>query len=238
MKSSLYTVNLTNGNTTQVGAPGSSLAPVPLNAAGFNPLDNFIYAASEYNSATGSGQLFRISADGTAQAVTTISQLGPNVTMDAGDVDASGQWWGGMNNGRYWVQVDLNSRSATYGAVVGSGNVTEDGTYLADFNGYTLFDWTYIPNQYTEKDGLNDTYLWSASQYSVPRDGYVVGIISFNTATKFIAYEADWNGDYSDSQSTAPARRSLGACGPPTTVSCTPSRITMARTTRSMWNTT
>lgn len=44
-----------------------------------------------------------------------------------------------------WVQIDLNPCSATSGIVMGGVDVTEDGAVVPGLNGFTVYDWNFIP---------------------------------------------------------------------------------------------
>jgi len=97
-----------------------------VNAIGYNTLDNFLYGRH-----TGSEQLIRISADGTATPIGPLTNGGNN-----GDIDTDGYYWYSAG-GATWNQVDLRPDSATYGQLIDSGTATTIGA---------VPDWAYIPS--------------------------------------------------------------------------------------------
>jgi hypothetical protein len=123
----LYRVDLTTGETTQV-ATGLG-ANTSINSIGYNTLDNYIYG---YQSSTGT--ILQISADGTT---VTIDADSPPSGSNIGDIDSNGHYWVGTETS--WAEIDLAPGSATYGQTLASG--TTSGTL-----GYAVADWVYIPD--------------------------------------------------------------------------------------------
>ncbi|OKL61144.1 hypothetical protein UA08_03295 [Talaromyces atroroseus] len=122
----LYRVDLTTGDTTQVSTGlGDNTS---INSIGYNVLDNYIYG---YQSSTGT--ILRISADGTT---VTIDADSPPAGSNIGDVDTNGHYWVGTET--TWAQIDLAPGSATYGQTLANGTTSTLG--------YAVADWVYIPD--------------------------------------------------------------------------------------------
>ncbi|KAK5064618.1 hypothetical protein LTR84_000452 [Exophiala bonariae] len=124
--SSLYRVNIANGQTTLIT---NNVGNKVINALGYNVLDNYLYGYG-----TGDRTINRIGPDGSSQVIAT---LPAGVTgIVAGDIDINGQYWITAQGVNYY-HIDLAPSSNTYGQIIESGN-----TNLA--TGFNIIDWVAL----------------------------------------------------------------------------------------------
>lgn len=131
----LYRVDLTTNKLTIIINILDILAG-PINAIGYNTLDNYIYGIMADPLLGGSGsQLVKIASDGTYKRLS--ARIENNKALYVGDIDSTGRLFvsdGGSN----WWQFDVNPSSSTYGTLVGSGA-------SSNVPSVTFNDWAYIP---------------------------------------------------------------------------------------------
>jgi len=133
----LLSVNISSGASSTIrNGVGNGYDPV--NAIGYNSLDNYLYG-TVYYALNLSSSLIRIGSNGDSQIIlpalpfTLSGALGG--FPGAGDVDEQGQYWVTVG-GQSWVQIDLKPGSATYGKVRNTGVAS-----LANF----VTDWAWVP---------------------------------------------------------------------------------------------
>ncbi|PHH91451.1 hypothetical protein CDD83_407 [Cordyceps sp. RAO-2017] len=98
-----------------------------VNGIGYNPIDNYLYAAQEKN-------VVRVSADGRVEIVAKLP-FKPNM----GDFDDKGVYYC-SKGGRNWATIDLNPKSSTYKQVQsGESTFESEGTWT-----YAA-DWAHTP---------------------------------------------------------------------------------------------
>ncbi|KAJ0119553.1 hypothetical protein J7T55_013756 [Diaporthe amygdali] len=140
----LYAINLTTGFYYRIGPATLFLDTV--NALAYHPQENYLYAIAQRNSAY--GYIVRIGAGGTYETVPNgiIEQTGfnPPVSINVGEMDLNYNYWLAQNNGKSWVQVDLNSSSSTYGRVINNGT-TNMAVLNSQSTNYVVADWAYLP---------------------------------------------------------------------------------------------
>ncbi|KAF7186009.1 hypothetical protein HII31_12672 [Pseudocercospora fuligena] len=143
-----YTVEIASGAITPAGTISWD---ANVQAIGYNRCDGLIYGTDSVN------RIIRFGADLVAQQVLP----GNYRTFQTGDVDQNCQYWGlrtaGTNTAAgYWIHIDLNNATSSYGSIIGSGQFTSGG-----FTGgenpnepqYFFADWAYVPY-------AGDDYLW------------------------------------------------------------------------------
>ncbi|KXS93566.1 hypothetical protein AC578_12 [Pseudocercospora eumusae] len=144
-----FTVEMSTGTLTEAG---NITWDQNVQAIGYNRCDGLIYGTDALN------RIIRFGADLVAQQVLP----GNYRTFQTGDVDQNCQYWGlrtsGLNNNAagYWIHINLDNRTSSYGSIVGSGQLTSGG-----FTGgenpnepqYFFADWAYVPY-------AGDDYLW------------------------------------------------------------------------------
>ncbi|KAF2161918.1 hypothetical protein M409DRAFT_27646 [Zasmidium cellare ATCC 36951] len=138
---SLQNLDLSSGaisSTTNVNVTSSDL-----NAAGFNPLESYIYAVGRGSNPQ---VLYRIGAAGRTQIDATLPSGYNFIAGDfAPSVDSTGNFWvaepAATTDGFYWAQVNVNPNSGSvYGQVVAQG--VSQNTPDSDVQ-----DWVSVPNQ-------------------------------------------------------------------------------------------
>ena len=148
----LHRIDLVTGESVQ----GMQLAGEEVNAAGYNVLDDYIYASRR------DGEVLRIGQDG-------VTELGmipgvPEVKRVVGDVDEDGHYW--TINAGTWYEVDLVPGSSSYMTVLDSGQLGSAGAGIVEGP-----DWAWVP-------GAGDS-LWRVMENS---DSEPV-LVSFDMAT-------------------------------------------------------
>ncbi|GHF16714.1 hypothetical protein GCM10017786_58290 [Amycolatopsis deserti] len=89
--------------------------PTPVNAVGFNTLDDYFYGFDNQ------GHLVRVNADG---SLTDLGTPTPGENFNVGDFDSEGHLWVTRSvNPANWYEIDLAPGSATYGQVIASGSI-------------------------------------------------------------------------------------------------------------------
>ncbi|SDS38498.1 conserved repeat domain-containing protein [Paraoerskovia marina] len=154
----LSTVNLVNGDSEEIL---SDFYPNNVNAAGYNPVEDFIYGIDNTASPH---EIVRLGASGQAVSIGAPDDpLGigwPNSAgWQTGDFDTAGYLWildGQLNSGTPWRQIDLVPGSPTYGSIVDGGQVARPSSVR------TISDWTYNIN-----DGLFYTFSENSNQVGV-----------------------------------------------------------------------
>ncbi|WP_155990737.1 GEVED domain-containing protein, partial [Paraoerskovia marina] len=154
----LSTVNLVNGDSEEIL---SDFYPNNVNAAGYNPVEDFIYGIDNTASPH---EIVRLGASGQAVSIGAPDDpLGigwPNSAgWQTGDFDTAGYLWimdGQLNSGTPWRQIDLVPGSPTYGSIVDGGQVARPSSVR------TISDWTYNIN-----DGLFYTFSENTNQVGV-----------------------------------------------------------------------
>lgn len=167
---SLSNIDLASGQTTLIDTALGASEYTSLNALGFNPLDNYLYAIGTSLTA-GTYAVVRISNDGTLTSI--LSFQSPTNPSYVGDIDANGQYWfssGGTGSGIVWYQVNLNPNTASYQQIVSQGTTA--------LNGYSCFDWSYLPNQgnylYTLGQSTDASPTFALLQFSMETNTWSV----------------------------------------------------------------
>lgn len=132
----LYNIDLSTGVAIILARSVGSGTYTAINAMGFNPLDNYLYAVAVVS--TGNYAVIRFTTTGSIKQILTFTG---SVQPTSGDVDTNGQYWftSFSSGSTVWTQVDLAPGSATFGKIVSSGTSTLDG--------YSIYDWVYLLGQ-------------------------------------------------------------------------------------------
>ena len=149
-KTTLYAVSLTDGTLTQQEVIGTA-NDNPINAIGYNVLDDFLYGITTSNPRN----LIRFNPQGQFQLFASAA-----FAFNTGDIDDNGQMW--VRSGANWAQFNLNPSLPGYLIQVASGS--DAVTALAG-----ILDWAFVPGggSYLYAPGVNtttgETYLtrWS-----------------------------------------------------------------------------
>ncbi|NIH80978.1 DUF7927 domain-containing protein [Amycolatopsis viridis] len=96
--------------------------PTPVNAVGFNTLDNYFYGFDN------AGHLVRVNADGSLTDLGVPPGIADGENFNVGDFDSNGHLWVTRSvSPANWYEIDLVPGSPTYGRVVRSGSITTPG---------------------------------------------------------------------------------------------------------------
>lgn len=169
----VFSVDLITGASTQVG---SDVFAGNLNAAGYNPADDYMYAFSN----SGGGSIYRIGSDWSPESIGMPSNwntvpAGIRTGLNVGEFDADGHYWVTNSNitAPYgWAEIDLSDpASPTYKQVVSTGTFTMPSTWVLGP------DWGF-----NVKDG--DLY---ATAYVAGSSPATIGVVRFDTGSHTVS---------------------------------------------------
>ncbi|WP_229663328.1 CshA/CshB family fibrillar adhesin-related protein, partial [Microbacterium album] len=165
----VHSIDLVTGASQQIA---TAISSANLNAAGYNPMDHYMYAFDQFD---GEG-IVRIGSDWSTEPLGLPSNwatvpVGVQTWLNTGEFDARGHYWVSNSNSAQpgWVEIDLSDpASPTYMEVVSSGNFTMPAGWLLGP------DWGY---------SVKDGNLYSAA-YMNTVSPVRIGLVGFDTDTK------------------------------------------------------
>lgn len=131
-------INLVTGEVTIISSLG-----IQVNALGYNPVDNFIYAM---NNDKNPSELVRIYPDGTTASIGAIPNL-PNSSFNNGTFDEDGHYYIYNSDANRFYVIDLDPTSATYGQLVdpATGFTLDTSPFGTSIASRPILDWSYSP---------------------------------------------------------------------------------------------
>ena len=135
----LFRVDISNGDTTPVK---EKVGPVgQINALGYNPVDNYLYAMAR----NGSGNvLLQIGADGSSKVIPSDVPDSYPEDYNNGAVTSDGHFWI-SSRGRMWRELDLSDPdSSNFGKSIDSGNSAQS---LNATGSPATYDWVSLPTR-------------------------------------------------------------------------------------------